>query len=152
CHACMISLRGYCELCRERLSTTAGLIRVRIHKLEIPAHQVLVIIELGPLEIDRALRINDHFDAVELIHLIVLADFLIKIDRIAYPGTAATLHAEAESALRNPLNVDEALHFIDCGLCQRDHRSLGVCVRRIHGALPSVTSVRPSSDSRPMQL
>src|SRR5262249_16244168 len=83
CHACMISLRGYCELCRERLSTTAGLIRVRIHKLEIPAHQVLLIIELGPLEIDRALRINDHFDAVELIHLIVLADFLIKIDRIA---------------------------------------------------------------------
>src|SRR4030095_12130188 len=121
CHACVNILCRLAELCRERLSAAAGLVRVRIDELEIAAHEIFLIIELCALEIDRALGINDHFYAVEIVHLIVLADLFVKVDRIAQPGTATTLHAEAEPAFRDALDVNEALYFLDCRLCMRDY-------------------------------
>ena len=104
------------ELCRERLSAAAGLVRIRIDELEIAAHQIFLKIELRALEIDRALGIDDHFHAVEFVHLIVLADLFIEVDRIAQSGAAATLHAKAEPAFRDALDINEAFYFFDCRL------------------------------------
>src|SRR6476660_6482612 len=104
-----------------------------------------MIIELGPLEINRALGVNDDLDAIEVIDLIVLTDLLVKIDRVAQARAASSFDAKAEPAFRDALDVDQAFDFLDRRLRQGDHRRLSFSIRGIHEALlPSVTCFRPS--------
>src|SRR5262245_61483484 len=70
---------------RERLSTSTGLIGIRIHKFEASAHQVLLKIQLSLLEVNRAFGVDDHLHALEVVDLIILPDFLVEVDGVAQP-------------------------------------------------------------------
>src|SRR5690606_35748715 len=74
---------AFARLGREGFSAATGLVGVRIDEFEIPAHQVLMKIELGPLQVDGALRVHDDLHAVEFIDLVVLADLFVEVDGIA---------------------------------------------------------------------
>ena len=73
------------RLGRKGFSAAACLIGIRIHKFEIPAHQVLLKIELCTLQIDGALGIHDDLHAVKFVHLIVLTDLFIEVNGVAQP-------------------------------------------------------------------
>src|SRR5438094_9902957 len=55
----------------ERFSAAAVLGGVRVAELDLAAHQILLIVELGALQIDRAFHVHDDADAVDLIRMIV---------------------------------------------------------------------------------
>src|SRR5690349_3423834 len=81
-HACL-NIRSLLRALRgERLSAAAGLVGVWIDELEISAHEVFVIVELRPLQIDCAFGVNNDLDAVEVIDLIVLTDLLVEVNRV----------------------------------------------------------------------
>ncbi len=84
---------GIDELCRKGLAAPTGLGGIRIDELELASHQVLLEIQLSALQVDRTLGIDDHFNPVEVIDGIVLADLVVKIDRITQARATAAFHA-----------------------------------------------------------
>ena len=71
-----------------------------------------MIIELGALEIDRALGVNDDLHAVEFIDLIVLSDLFIEVNRVAQARAAPSFDAKTEPAFREALDVDRAVSLL----------------------------------------
>ncbi|SPP64955.1 hypothetical protein NITLEN_20595 [Nitrospira lenta] len=122
------------RLSGERFSTAASLVGVRIDELEIPAHQVFMVIQLGALQVDRTLGIHNDLHAVEFINLVVLAYFLVEVDGVTQAGAAAALHAEAKTAFFDALDVDQALNFFQSCVRERNDRGLGFGIRGIHSA------------------
>ena len=72
-------------------------------------------IELRALQIDCALGIHNDLHAVKVIDLVVLADLLVEVDRIAQTGASAAFDAEAEAAFfESKIRPLLVAHCLDC--------------------------------------
>ena len=74
CHARGILCVTDTYLGRERLSTAAGLVGIRIDEFEVSTHQVFLEVQLRALQINGTLGIDNDFHAVKVMDLVVLHD------------------------------------------------------------------------------
>src|SRR3989454_4820771 len=92
----------------ERFSAAAVLGGVRVAELELAAHQILLIVELGALQIDRAFHVHDDADAVDLVRLIVGPHLRIEVHSVTEARAAPTFHAKAQRGDRKSTRLNSS--------------------------------------------
>src|SRR5262245_7672459 len=103
----------------EALSAAAAARGLRIRDRESGAAEILDVIHLRVLQIRRALRIHDDFDAARLDYHVVLF-LLIEREPVLEPGAASALDEDAQRlALRVGHRAREVLDLLDRLLRQR---------------------------------
>src|SRR5207249_6041378 len=127
----------------ERLSAAAALRGVGIAELKLPAQQVLLIVELGPLQVDGAFHIHDHPNILDLVDLIIRADLGIKIDCVTQTRTASAFHPEAQAGLAETLHFLQALDFLH-GIRSKCHDRRR-CFSLFHGSIHCASVVNDRS-------
>src|SRR5580704_11088389 len=116
--------------------TTASATPRRLGILEDEAlfHQVLVIIQRGVVKIEIALGIDENTRAIFFEHFVAVARFRIQTHRVAETGTAAALHADAESAGfgRYAFFLQQLTNFNGSFFGYMNHGRFPTCVRAAH--------------------
>src|SRR5436309_14875330 len=97
----------------ERFSAAAVLGGVRVAELELAAHQVLLEVELGALEVDRALHVHNDTDTVHLVGLIVGPHLRIEVHGVAEARTASALDTQAQGCCAQALDFLETLDLLE---------------------------------------
>src|SRR5262245_40524368 len=88
----------------ERAATAAGGLRVRVVEHEALADQVRVVVENRAVQVQQALLVDVDLRAFRpLEHFVAEARLLVPGERVAQPGTAAALDADAEPTLVDAL-------------------------------------------------
>ena len=98
----------------ERLSTAAALGGVWIGELEPAAHEAVLEVHNGAVEVQEALGIAHDLYAVDLAQLVGGVLVVIETQRVAEAGAAASFDADAQAgALGQALLFDDTLDFRD---------------------------------------
>lgn len=75
-------------------------------------------IDLGPLEQDHALGVDDDLHSVLFEHVVVLAELVRELEQVGVAGAAATPDPEANRRVRSPSLHELVVH--DLGGARRD--------------------------------
>src|SRR5207247_6640266 len=135
----------------ERFSAAAVLGGVRVAELELAAHQILLIVELGALQIDRAFHVHDDADAVDLVRLIVGPHLRIEVYSVAETEQPPPFTPRRSAALPNPCTSWRRLTSL---MAFGVNVTIGVteAVSSIERILPFTLPVRPLSRLAPRRL
>src|SRR2546429_7448980 len=123
----------------ERRAAAAGALHVRVAQIEARGHQLFLVVQLGTLQVEKALAIDDQPGAVVLEHLVALAR-LVDVHLVGEAGAPAAHHLDAQPAAGEPLLGDEGLDLARRLVGHRDHRVSSP-------ARPPASSARASSSS-----
>src|SRR5207247_7356286 len=74
---------------RKRRTTAAGPFHVRVVEVEARLHESVVVVELGPVQVEEAFAVDDDLRVGVAEHLVTGA-FRVEVHLVLQPGTAAT--------------------------------------------------------------
>src|SRR5690554_2398308 len=123
-HATSITLSGSDV---EAFTTTTFAAQVRVVELEAFIEPFLYEVQLGTVEVGQALRVDHHFNAAKLEHLIFRLAGVNKLQYICHPGAAGCSNTQAYTLTVASL-LQVASDMIDRRLCHancHNHPSRG---------------------------
>ena len=99
-----------CRLNAERIAATAGPLGVRVEELEATSLEVVVVVDRGAIEKQRALAVNDDLNAVLLADRVILFVVLrVDVEAVVEAAATATGYSNPQHGFSNVLAVDNKL-------------------------------------------
>src|SRR5262249_4655476 len=103
----------------ERRAAAAAPLDVRVAEVEAGAHEVFAVIELGAVQVEVALPIDDDLGSLALEQTVAVA-LLVEIHLVGEAGAAAADDLDAKAALLVLVARDERADLRDGGVAQAD--------------------------------
>src|SRR5437867_5931488 len=120
-----ISRRLAPSLDREAQAARTGVLRVRVRDLELAAEQVFLPLELRPLEIRQALRVDEHLDVLLGDDDVRGARGLREVHPVLHPAAPAGDDSQTEGGRRLALFLAQHANPSDCAVRDRQRKGLG---------------------------
>src|SRR5262249_23090527 len=108
-------------LCRERGPAAAGALDVRVAELEAGAVEALYVVDLGPVEVLVAERVDVELDALVLERLVELGRLVLEVEVVGEAGAPSADDAQAQPLAREVLGGGDFQDLLGRLLRDRDH-------------------------------